>query len=113
MKTNVSIELTDEQRDMLANVIDGKASKRLATRADVNALVQGLIDQCLAADLPENKPRQAANPTAPRSTRPQWKDHPNLTKHRELIEQRIRERGLTGSQAESYRRGWASTPTRA
>jgi len=35
MKTNVSIELSDEERRALADVIDGKVSKRLATRAEV------------------------------------------------------------------------------
>lgn len=39
MKTNVSIELTDEQRDCLANLIDGKDTKRMATRAEITALV--------------------------------------------------------------------------
>ena len=35
MKTNVSIELTDAERDMIANKLDGKVSKRLATRKDI------------------------------------------------------------------------------
>lgn len=43
MKTNVAIELTDEQRDYLATLIDGKPTKRLATRQDVNNLVQQFI----------------------------------------------------------------------
>ena len=44
MKTNVSIELTDEQRNALAVAIDGKASKRLATRAELGALCRLFIE---------------------------------------------------------------------
>lgn len=43
MKTNVAITLTDEQRSHLANLLDGKPSKRLATRAEVNALVNAFV----------------------------------------------------------------------
>lgn len=50
MKTNVSIELTDGQRDHLATLIDGKQSKRLATRADICALVLACIDRALEVD---------------------------------------------------------------
>ncbi len=40
MKTNVSIELTDQERCVLADMIDGKRTKRLATRAEVVAICQ-------------------------------------------------------------------------
>ena len=43
MKTNVSIELSDEQRDHLANLIDGKVTKRLATRKDVVDMVLSFV----------------------------------------------------------------------
>ena len=39
MKTNVSIELTAPELDSIATLLDGKITKRLATRADINALV--------------------------------------------------------------------------
>lgn len=49
MKTNVSIELTDEQRSTLANIIDGKSNKRLATRKEVVDLctqyIAGLVGE--------------------------------------------------------------------
>ena len=49
MKTNVSIELTDEQRSTLANIIDGKTNKRLATRKEVVDLctqyIAGLVGE--------------------------------------------------------------------
>ncbi len=48
MKTNVSIELTDSQRGYVAWLLDGKTSKRLATRKEVTQITQdfwqGLID---------------------------------------------------------------------
>ena len=44
MKTNVSIELTDEQRNALAVAIDGKQSKRLATRAELGALCRLFVE---------------------------------------------------------------------
>ena len=57
MKTNVPIELTDEQRSRLANVLDGKVSKRLATRAEVceaaEAFLRALIESEPEAPAPE------------------------------------------------------------
>lgn len=43
MKTNVSIELDDAQRDYLATYIDDKVTKRLATRGDITQLVNQFI----------------------------------------------------------------------
>jgi hypothetical protein len=49
MKTNVLIELDDVQLSALANLIDGKTTKRKATRKDVVSLCQqhigGLLEQ--------------------------------------------------------------------
>ena len=39
MKTNLGIELTDDERDALANLIDGKDTTRLATRKEITAMV--------------------------------------------------------------------------
>jgi len=59
MKTNVSIELTDNQRDQLANWLDNKTTRRTATRADIKQLcadtVAGIFD-CL------NQPQAPAVP---------------------------------------------------
>jgi hypothetical protein len=38
MKTNVSIELTDEERSYIADRIDSKVTKRLATRKEISDL---------------------------------------------------------------------------
>ena len=43
MKTNISIELSDEQRSKLARAIDGKESKRLATRTEVVAIATAAV----------------------------------------------------------------------
>jgi len=53
MKTNVPIELNDSQRDILANLIDGKATKRLASRADVVALCRMFLET-LVEDVEES-----------------------------------------------------------
>ena len=48
MKTNVSIELNPEQLDYLATLIDGKVTKRQATRKDVTNLVEQFIGATVA-----------------------------------------------------------------
>ena len=49
MKANVAIEITDHERDKLANLIDGKVTKRMVTRLDVVNLcrqhIGGMIQQ--------------------------------------------------------------------
>lgn len=44
MKTNISIETDEGVRDLLANYFDGKVSKRLASRKDLIAFVNGCVD---------------------------------------------------------------------
>lgn len=48
MKTNVSVVLTDEQRNALACRVSGKSVKRLITRREVNELVAGFFDAMLS-----------------------------------------------------------------
>ena len=43
MITNIRILLTDEERSTLADLIDGKTSKRLATRAEVSAMAEAVF----------------------------------------------------------------------
>ena len=50
MKTNVKVELTDDERSRLADLFDGKHSKRLATRADIVSFVNACLDAALDAD---------------------------------------------------------------
>lgn len=45
MKVNVNIELSDEDRNIMAMNMTGKISKRMATRAEVNQFVRGCIDR--------------------------------------------------------------------
>jgi hypothetical protein len=70
MKTNVPINLTDEERDRLANVLDGKVSKRLATRAEVceaaEAFLRALVEpEAPTPEAPVTPPVQSfkGNPT--------------------------------------------------
>ena len=55
MKANVAIEITDYQRDKLANLLDGKVTKRMCTRADIVNLCQqhigGMIEQAEATTI--------------------------------------------------------------
>jgi hypothetical protein len=43
VKVNANIEISDEQRNVLARLIDGKQVKRLATRDEVREYVAGCI----------------------------------------------------------------------
>ena len=44
MKVNVNLDLADFDRRMLADLIDGKETKRLATRSEIRTLAANLID---------------------------------------------------------------------
>ena len=54
MKTNIQIELTDEQRNQLKILIDGKPSKKMVSRKEVIALCQqhisGLVNSSANGD---------------------------------------------------------------
>ena len=47
MKTNIQIELTDEQRNIVANAYHNKADKQLITRKELADLIQTFIDELL------------------------------------------------------------------
>jgi len=47
MKVNVKLDIDDRERDVLANFIDGKITKRLATRKDVVNFVGGCVDSAI------------------------------------------------------------------
>lgn len=55
MKVNIAIEIKDEDREVLANLLDGKVTKRKATRKDIVALCQqhvaGLINQSKQSEI--------------------------------------------------------------
>ncbi len=50
MSTNVRVTLTEEERDLLANLIDSKTTKRLATRAEISSLVNYIVKRVLDND---------------------------------------------------------------
>jgi hypothetical protein len=70
MKANISIEINDEDRDKLANLMDGKVTKRMVTRKDIvqlcNQHIGGLLQQAhesvivkTAVAVPERQPVNA------------------------------------------------------
>ena len=44
MKVNINLEIDDARRNRLAQVLDGKAVKRIATRDEVRDFVNALIE---------------------------------------------------------------------
>ena len=54
MKTNISIELDDKQRNILAIKYYGKKSKKLISRKELNRIVHKFIEQVLIqSDVPD------------------------------------------------------------
>ena len=51
MKSNISIELTDEQRDHLSNIYHNNKSSKLITRKELSALVDLMIQELLDSDV--------------------------------------------------------------
>ena len=51
MKSNISIELNDEQRDHLSNIYHNKKSSKLLTRKELNDLVTLMINDLLHQDV--------------------------------------------------------------
>ena len=45
MNVNVKLSITDYDRNLIADRLDGKKSKRLVTRKEINELVAGFLDQ--------------------------------------------------------------------
>lgn len=43
MKTNISIDLSDAERNVIANLLKGKETKALVTRSELNEMVQGFV----------------------------------------------------------------------
>ena len=66
MKTDVSVELTDEERNILKRVIDGKPSKKMLSRVEVRELVKDFFEGMLAAaaETPAARPAVEGKPTA-------------------------------------------------
>ena len=113
MKTNVSIELSDDQRRALANAIDGKANQRMASRSDVNAVAQGAVDALLAIAGSQFERAERVEPdpiTARQTRRPSWEDHPNLTRYANEIKEGMAKAraSIPAFNEQSYLRGWTS-----
>ena len=65
MKVNLSLELDDTQRNVLARVLSGKDVKRLATRDEVRVFVEEWIKGSLA-----EQPEAAASEPTVAATKP-------------------------------------------
>ena len=87
MIVNIRIEISDEQRNTLACAIAGKAVKRLATREDVTAYVEGAIAR-IEVKAEDSVDSQLARPLP--------------------IVERLRAEGRSDDYITSYLRGWAA-----
>lgn len=67
MRVNANIEISDEQRNVLARLIDGKQVKRLATRDEVRDYVAGCIASLVEASEATDTEHVAAQPIPLRS----------------------------------------------
>lgn len=47
MNTNIKIKLTDPERNLIARKLDGKKTKRMISRKEVNDLVAGFVEGLL------------------------------------------------------------------
>ena len=47
MKTNISIELSDAERNVIANLLKGKETKSMVTRSELTDMVQGFVQGIL------------------------------------------------------------------
>lgn len=56
MKTQVTIDLNNEQRNDLKIKLDGKASKKVLSRDEVRTLCQDMFEGLLAAELSKATP---------------------------------------------------------
>jgi hypothetical protein len=98
MKTNVSIELSEVERDALATRLDGKYTKRLATRSDITELVikllGGFLEEASFKSVmnipPENEPKAVTS---------------------DLYRIRAGEEAVLRGKPESYIRGWNAART--
>ena len=55
MKTNISVELSDNQRDHLSNIFHNQKSAKLITRKELNTLVQLMVNELLNQDVGDFK----------------------------------------------------------
>ena len=83
MKTNVSLDLTDDQRRQLANLIDGKVTQRLATRKEIVTFtrqhIAGLVAESEPTDEDVNESQRAPSSTASVLYQIDPEDRPALT----------------------------------
>lgn len=115
MKAVFHAEVTDQQRDQLATLLDGKATKRLASRADICALLQGALDGALDLADPCHRghhftPLATDNASQPlsdldRATRGSAAQAVNVPPDLQQRIDTLRRQGWSASRLASYQRG--------
>lgn len=100
MKTKVSIELTDPQRSVIAELIDGEPSKRMVTRKEVVQLCQEFV-QFLTEFEPQAEPEPLPEPQGGCKLQP-----PSRTRIDPA------DKRLLKGKPESYIRGWYQVKTK-
>jgi len=100
MKTIVHITLTDDERRLMADRLDGKESKRMVSRAEVAAFCKGAVDKAINGKV-IGTALHSAKKGEPLLVKLDSKDLPP----EELIEAAAKEVGK-GFVRESYIRGW-------
>lgn len=56
MKVNLKLNLSDDELSHIANLIDGKFTKRKATRREIGALVSAFVDRVAYIDVKQDRP---------------------------------------------------------
>lgn len=93
MKVNINLEVSDAQRNWLAQLLDGKPVKRLATRDDVRETIVKFVTSW--AEAPVSPPPEKA---AERGVQ--------LPASAREIEARLHEEGRSEAYIQSYLRGY-------
>jgi hypothetical protein len=101
MKTNVSVDLNDVGRNVLACYIDGEPTKRLATRKDINNFLSACIDAAL--DTTIQTPTVSEGPRQKIPIQLEWESPGEVERQSEEDEiKRLQNAGFD----DSYIRGW-------
>lgn len=105
MKVAMSIEINDSRRNSLAQLLAGRAVKRLATRVEVKDYVEGCIAALDVDIVPEPAPGRPGEARVPQVVAP---DQRRSFRSGDLIAQvRIEDREALAGKSDSFCLGWA------
>lgn len=103
MKTNISIELSDAERNVIANLLKGKETKSMVSRSELNDMVQGFVKGVLNSGKVDDYVRKLDSP-----------QHHSSPRQRDSISQKLQQSLESNGYHEShpsrlgYIRGWNS-----